>query len=110
MSPTPSLKRNVASHERRLSMRVPLTTPVQYTVGRLKGRGVTCNVSNSGLLIKTDRVLPTGRQIQLVINWPAKLNKEHVLLLVADGRVVRSTAEGTAVELRQGYEFRFPSS
>ena len=104
MFSTPSLQRTVATRNRRRDPRFAVSSPVTYTIGQFHGKGMTLNVSTGGVFIKTDQALPIGRRIQLVMNWPAKLDV-GVLRLEVTGKVLRSTAKGTAVKVLR-YEFR----
>jgi hypothetical protein len=58
--------------------------------------------------MKTDHALPIGRWIQLLIDWPTKLDKSVALWITVKGKILRSTAEGTAVKFLE-YEFRVHS-
>ena len=109
MSPTPSLRRTLATFDRRCNLRFRISTQAEYTVGRLHGKGVIRNISGGGVFIQIDRTLPIGRPLELLIDWPAKLDGKLRLRLSVKGKVLRSTADGTAVEVL-GYECRFASS
>lgn len=105
--------RNSASKEsnpeRRRSDRFPMERDVRYKVhGRQSddsGKGATVNMSSSGVLFTTDRILLPGRKIDLSISWPAELNNKCALRLMARGRVIRYGDGRAAVEIQQ-YEFR----
>ena len=97
MSPTPTPKRTVASPDRRHNTRFRISVPVKYTTGRLRGEGVTRDVSNGGVFIKTDRVLPIGQSVKLLIDWPSKFDTGRALCFVLSGKILRSTTTGTAV-------------
>ena len=109
MSPTPTLKRNLPTPDRRSNPRFPVSVPAAYAIGRYRGNGVIRNVSSRGFFLGTDRILPVGRPIRLLLDWPAKLDHGLTLQLAVKGKVLRSTAEGTAVELL-GYESRLPAT
>jgi hypothetical protein len=62
------------------------------------------------VLLTVQQMLAPGRRMELSISWPAQLNNQCALQLVARGRVVRSSERGqAAVEIEQ-YEFRTSSS
>jgi hypothetical protein len=62
-------------------------------------------MSSTGILFTTEQTLIPGRMVEIAINWPAHLNDNTPLKLVARGRVVRSDVTRAAVEI-QRYEFR----
>lgn len=99
MSPTPARARAALVLERRRTPRFPLSTAVQYAAGRLHGNGLTSEVSAGGVYFKTDRVLPVGTRIELRLEWPVRLGNGRRLWVVMKGKVLRSAAEGAAVEL-----------
>jgi hypothetical protein len=72
------------------------------------GSGKTINMSSSGLLLVTDRILFPGRKVQVLIDWPVKLDGRVGLRLVVFGAVVRvgiERAPQAAVRIER-YEFR----
>jgi hypothetical protein len=69
------------------------------------GNGETLNVSSSGVLFKSHCDLPVGRIVELVIDWPVRLNDNCFLKLVARGRVVRHQNGQFAVKVER-YNFR----
>ena len=109
MSPTPTLQRTLATRDRRCNLRFRISTPAEYTIGRLHGKGMIRNISGEGVFIQIGRTLPIGKRLELLIDWPAKLDGKLRLRLSVSGKVIRSTADGTAVEVL-GYECRFDSS
>jgi hypothetical protein len=96
---------------RRNSERMEIEREVNYRL--LDGKhaadspanGKTLNMSSSGVLFTTENPLPAGRRVELNINWPAQLDNECALKLVARGRVVRSQGDQAAIEILQ-HEFR----
>jgi hypothetical protein len=90
MFPTPTLQRILAASDRRCNPRFPISSQVEYTVGRLHEKGVIRNISNGGVFIQIGRTLPEGRPLELLIDWPAKLDGKHRLRLSAKDRVLRS--------------------
>jgi PilZ domain-containing protein len=100
--------------DRRQSDRFELEREVRYRVlnkrgGEEAGEGNTVNISSSGVLFTSNHMLLPGRRLELAISWPAQLNNEVPLKLVARGRVVRFQEGFAAIEIQQ-YEFRTQSS
>ncbi len=100
--------------ERRTADRFPIEREVKYRVisrrnGDAAGAGRTVNMSSSGILFSTEEELTPGRQIEVSVAWPAQLNNQTPLKLVARGRVVRSENRQAALEI-QHYEFRTQGS
>jgi hypothetical protein len=96
--------------ERRCADRFPIERDVRYKVLTRKnadeaGTGRTINMSSNGILFTSEHVLLPGKRLELAISWPAQLNNETPLKLVARGRVIRCTGGQAAVEILQ-YEFR----
>ena len=98
--------------DRRSSDRFPMERDIRFTVhgrsGDATGTGTTVNMSSSGVLFTVDQTLLPGPRIDVSISWPAELNKQCALRLVARGRVVRYSSGQAAVEIQQ-YEFRTQS-
>jgi len=59
--------------------------------------GKTINMSGSGVLLITDRVLPPGLLVEVEIDWPVKLAESVPLKMVVKGKVVRSVKEDVAL-------------
>ena len=57
------------------------------------------------MLFTTERTLAPGERKELAVDWPAKLDQELPLKLVASGRVVRAV-DGTAAIVIDRHEFR----
>ena len=98
------------SGDRRLTSRFPLQQEVRYRLVQskamaAKGVGQTVDISSGGVLFTTSDRLPTGRMVEIAMNWPARLNGTCALQFVARGRVIRSDGK-TAVIRIQRYEFR----
>ena len=99
-----------ANTDRRNSDRFPIDREVRYRVlskrsGEEAGEGRTINISSSGVLFTTGKMLLPGRRLEVSISWPAQLNNKTPLRLVARGRVVRFEGGYAAVMIQQ-YEFR----
>jgi hypothetical protein len=102
--------------DRRLARRYPISCDLQYRISGWVlenfGSGKTINMSSSGLLLVTDRILSPGRRVQVLIDWPLKLDGRVGLRLVVFGAVVRVGIERVpqaAVRIER-YEFRTISS
>lgn len=95
--------------ERRGTSRFPLREEVRYKLVHGKvitaGVGTTLNIGSGGLLFTTEHRLPLGRNIEISVNWPARLDGTCPLKFVATGRVVRSDDGQAAVRIDR-YEFR----
>jgi PilZ domain-containing protein len=96
--------------ERRRSDRFAIEREVRYRAlnkrgGEEAGDGRTVNMSSSGVLFTSGRMLRPGCRVELAISWPALLNNKCALKLVARGRIVRFDNGVAAMEIQQ-YEFR----
>ena len=96
--------------DRRHSDRFPIEREVHYRVlnkraGDEQGDGKTVNMSSAGILFTTEEMVLPGRRLEVAVNWPAQLNNQCALKLVARGRVVRFEDGRAAMEIQQ-YEFR----
>jgi PilZ domain len=96
--------------DRRRSDRFPMEREVRYRVlskrdAKEAADGKTVNVSSSGVLFMSPHLPRPGRLLELSIRWPAQLNSQCALKLVARGRVVR-LEDGRAAVAIQRYEFR----
>jgi len=67
--------------------------------------GKTCDLCSGGVRFQVDCHIPVGTNVELSILWPVLLGNVCLLRLVMRGPVVRSGAEGIAVQ-RISYEFR----
>ena len=98
------------SKDRRAADRFPIERDVRYKVISKKsadevGTGRTVNMSSNGILFTSDHMLLPGRRLELSVSWPAQLNNQTPLKLVARGRVTRFEGGQAAIEIQQ-YEFR----
>ena len=103
MSPAPS--RKFAPYERRQHQRFPITAQAQYILAGVRAKATTLDISSGGVYLKTEKILPVGKQIQVLIDWPALLDQRCPLRLVIIGKVLRSDAAGTAIGIIR-YDFR----
>jgi hypothetical protein len=69
------------------------------------GSGHTIDMSSSGLSFTADRPLSIGQRLDLSIDWPARLDGDVQLQLVASGVVVRTAGAVTAIRLER-HDFR----
>jgi DNA-binding NarL/FixJ family response regulator len=65
----------------------------------------TLNISSKGLLFATEQALQPGQLLQVSVDWPARLENQVPLKLVAEGRIVRNLDGYTAMSIDK-YEFR----
>ena len=70
-----------------------------------EGTSETLNISSKGILFRTDQPLEAGQLLQISVDWPARLENQIPLKLVAEGRVVRNLSGVAAVTIEK-YEFR----
>jgi len=87
-------------------MRFPLQEPVEYRLILSKrfsiaGKGQTLNVGSGGILFSTQHLLPVGAMIELVVEWPARIDGLLAMKLVVAGRVLRSDHRQAAVRLEK---------
>jgi|SRR5271157_1059182 len=96
--------------DRRGTIRFPVREELKYKVlhpkaAALTGSGQTLNIGSGGILFTTQDRLPLGRQVEISVNWPARLDGTCALKFVATGRVVRAEARQAAVRIER-YEFK----
>jgi DNA-binding response OmpR family regulator len=96
--------------ERRNSARFPCRLAVSYQTLEhpiLSGQGTseTLNISSKGILFTSNEKFEMGQLVQVSLDWPARLENQVPLKLVAEGRVVRNADGQTAVTIDK-YEFR----
>jgi CheY-like chemotaxis protein len=95
---------------RRTNVRFPVRLAVNYQALEhpfFSGTAVseTLNISSKGLLFATSHPLQPGQLLQVSVDWPARLENEIPLKLVAEGRVIR-VVDGQAAVRIDKYEFR----
>ena len=95
--------------ERRFKASYPIRLQARYRSlnpqDRISGVGLTVNMSSSGLLVTCQHSVPSGAQMEVLIDWPSLLNSSVPLQLVTSGRVVRSQPSSFVIEFAS-YEFR----
>lgn len=70
-----------------------------------QGESETLNISSKGVLFKASEALEPGQLVQVSVDWPARLENQIPLKLVAEGRIVRNV-KGVAAMTIEKYEFR----
>lgn len=96
--------------DRRTNARFPCRLAVSYQALEhpfLSGVATseTLNISSKGLLFSTEEALQPGQLLQVSVDWPARLENQVPLKLVAEGRIVRNTNGQAAMRIDK-YEFR----
>ena len=95
--------------ERRLKVRYPVRLQARYrslnSEERISGVGLTVNMSSSGLLVTCQHHVPSGSQMEVLLDWPSLLNSTVPLQLVTSGRVIRSEPSSFVIEFAT-YQFR----
>jgi hypothetical protein len=96
--------------ERRNNTRFPCRLGVSYQTldhPLLTGQGIseTLNISSKGILFTSDEKFQAGQMLQVSLDWPARLENQVPLKLVAEGRIVRNSNGQTAMTIDK-YEFR----
>ena len=95
--------------ERRLTDRFPIENGLRYELlmGKASRRenGRTLNMSSGGMLFTTESCLPRGERVEISVEWPAQLNENCALTLVALGKIVRSQGQAAAIRIER-YDFR----
>ena len=93
--------------ERRQRRRYPIFARSECILAGNRVQATTLDISSGGVFLKTDRLLPVGKRIQVFINWPVLLDQRCPLRLVITGRVLRSDEAGDAVgKLRYDFKIR----
>jgi len=96
--------------ERRASQRFLIECKAEYRVisrdgAEVSGRGQTVNVSSSGILVTVEHVLAVGWRMEVIVDWPVRLDDKIPLKWVLKGQVVRSATREVALSINR-YEFR----
>jgi DNA-binding NarL/FixJ family response regulator len=96
--------------DRRTNARFPCRLAVSYQALEhpfLSGVATseTLNISSKGLLFSADGALQPGQLLQVSVDWPARLENQVPLKLVAEGRIVRNLNGLVAMRIDK-YEFR----
>ena len=103
------LSRTSGSTDRRTKARYNMELGVRFFPPGMGARfcavGKTVNVSSGGLLIVSPCQVSERTELQLMLEWPSKLDGRIPLQLVVRGTVVRSEPTRFAVALRS-HHFR----
>jgi hypothetical protein len=97
--------------DRRLSARLAIDREVRYRVftsGKKvshTGLGKILDMSSSGAMFTTESDLPQDAQVEVAVNWPARLDNVTPLKLVLRGRIVRVGESRAAMSIER-YEFK----
>ena len=99
---------------RRVQRRYPVALELEYKVmegGEVvcAGAGRTGNMSSGGVLFLTEGKLANGPAVELSIRWPGVSAGEPFTELRMSGRIVRSDANGTALQTCR-YHFSKPAN
>jgi DNA-binding NarL/FixJ family response regulator len=99
-----------AAEERRNNARFPCRLAVSYQtlehpVFSGQGTSETLNISSKGMLFTSNEQFQAGQLVQVSLDWPARLENQIPLKLVAEGRIVRNSNGQTAMTIDK-YEFR----
>jgi DNA-binding NarL/FixJ family response regulator len=105
-----SEKADSGAADRRNNARFPCRLAVSYQALEhpfLSGVATseTLNISSKGVLFATEEPLQPGQLLQVSVDWPARLENQVPLKLVAEGRIVRNV-NGLAAMRIDKYEFR----
>jgi DNA-binding NarL/FixJ family response regulator len=100
----------LSAAERRNHARFPCRLAVSYQTLEqpiISGTGTseTLNVGSKGLLFTSNEQFHAGQLIQVSLEWPARLENQIPLKLVAEGRIIRNSNGQTAMTIEK-YEFR----
>ncbi len=63
------------------------------------------NIGSKGILFATQEIFEPGQLLEVSLDWPARLENEVPLKLVAEGRVLRNAGGQAAMSIER-YEFR----
>ena len=107
---TPATTKYKNGGDRRRSPRFPVLCDLRYRLldrgkSKAESTGRTIDMSSAGVLFSVNHQLNAGEQVELVIDWPAKLDFRLPLSLVALGRATRCEEDRAAVKIVR-YEFR----
>ncbi len=89
------------SRATRYSIQRPLEFALQNGEISTSGQGRTVNISNGGLLFKSEDRLSVGARIELAVQLEEVEDTDTVVTLFAQGMTVRSDADGTAVVIKK---------
>ena len=101
---SPRVQHYHGPEDRRTGHRFPIDVDLAYFLLDEKsmpyaGRGRTVNISSSGVLFQSPHSLRPGTQIELSIDWPARIDLTVRMQLWALGRTVRGEGAMTGVQI-----------
>lgn len=96
---------DVRRTDRRYAVDVDLHYKVRRRKGVEQGVGRTVNISNSGILFRSDKFVPVGIVIELSLAWPSHRNNGLAPKVWVNGQTVRVQDGSTAVRILD-YQFR----
>jgi hypothetical protein len=83
--------------ELRNSIRFPLHLQVTLKTPTAECRAKTIDISAGGILFHTESDIAVGSEVEFTIEMPGDvLGTDHAVLVKCQGRVVRSSEEGSA--------------
>jgi hypothetical protein len=95
--------------ERRLAVRYPLELGIRFRSlsekSSFSGVGLVVNASRRGVLVVSRDDITVGARVEMLLDWPFRLDGRIPLQLVAAGRVLRRGKSGFAATIER-YEFR----
>jgi DNA-binding NarL/FixJ family response regulator len=107
---TTEAEKKTAAERRNNNARFPIPLAISYQTLEhpiLSGQGTseTLNISSKGILFTSNEQFQAGQLVQISLDWPARLENQILLKLVAEGRIVRNANGQTAMTIAK-YEFR----
>lgn len=94
--------------DRRSAIRFPIERQLKFSdLGKRnkeRGQGETVNLSSSGVLFTTNKVMVVGRPLELNISWPGRFDSGTPLVLIIRGHIIRFEEGRAAVEIER-YHF-----
>jgi hypothetical protein len=105
MSPALNLENATPPYERRRSRRYRIRAAAHLFLSGMREEAETVDISSGGVFLKSRNPLPLGRKVQLLLDWPALLDGTCPLRLMIDGKVLRSSRDGTALRIIR-YDYR----
>ena len=109
-----SSESNIEQLERRAHARFPVELSVRYRllgrrVPQHTGHGTTVNMSSHGILFVDDQTPRQGTKVEVVVDWPVKLDGTVPLHLIVVGSIVRLEKGLVALAIKH-HEFRTSKS
>ena len=106
MTAAPSPPARTQSRSLRPHQRFAFAAPVEFCHRGYRGSTVTSEIGSDAVVLATDHhPMKEGTSVQLLIDWPAKLDGHYPLRLAVDGKVLACSRDATVVQIAK-YEFR----